>query len=39
MEIARPPEEVFAFVADPLNDARWTPQVEKVRKSSEGPKA
>lgn len=37
VEIARPPEEVFAFVADSENDARWTPQVEEVRKTSEGP--
>ena len=37
VEIARPPEDVFAFVADPVNDARWTPQAEEVRKTSEGP--
>jgi hypothetical protein len=24
-------------VADPLNDVRWTPQIEEVRKTSEGP--
>jgi uncharacterized protein YndB with AHSA1/START domain len=34
VEIARSPEEVFAFVADPQNDARWTPQIEGVRKTS-----
>lgn len=37
VEIARPPEEVFAFVADPRNDERWTPAVEETRKTSEGP--
>ena len=26
-EIRRPPEEVFAFVADPRNDPRWCPRV------------
>jgi hypothetical protein len=30
-------EEVFAFVADPRNDTRWTPAVEEVHKTSEGP--
>ena len=29
VEIARPPEEVFAFVADPRNDAQWTPAIEE----------
>jgi carbon monoxide dehydrogenase subunit G len=37
VEIARPPGEVFAFVADPRNDANWTPQIEEMRKTSEGP--
>ena len=37
VEIARPPDEVFAFVADPRNDALWTPQIEEMRKISEGP--
>lgn len=37
VEIARPPEEVFAFVADPRNDAQWTPAIEEARKTSEGP--
>lgn len=37
VEIERPLEEVFAFVADPLNDERWTPAVEETRKTSEGP--
>lgn len=36
VQIARPPDEVFAFVADPRNDARWTPQIEEMRKTSEG---
>jgi quercetin dioxygenase-like cupin family protein/uncharacterized protein YndB with AHSA1/START domain len=37
VEIERPPEEVFSFVADPRNDERWTPAVEKTRKTSDGP--
>jgi uncharacterized protein YndB with AHSA1/START domain len=35
--IERPLEEVFAFLADPENDAQWTPMVTETRKSSEGP--
>jgi uncharacterized protein YndB with AHSA1/START domain len=35
--IERPLEEVFAFVADPENDAQWTPVVTETRKTSEGP--
>src|SRR3982750_634221 len=31
IEIARRVEEVFAFVADPLNDVRWCPKVRSVR--------
>ncbi|MFL5827021.1 MAG: SRPBCC family protein [Thermoleophilaceae bacterium] len=30
IEIARPREEVFAFVADPLNDMRWCSRVKSV---------
>jgi uncharacterized protein YndB with AHSA1/START domain len=30
IEIARPLEEVFAFVADPRNDPRWCPKVLSV---------
>jgi uncharacterized protein YndB with AHSA1/START domain len=30
IEIERPPDEVFAFVADPLNDPRWCPKVRSV---------
>jgi carbon monoxide dehydrogenase subunit G len=30
IEIARPPEEVFQFVADPRNDPRWCPKVQSV---------
>jgi mannose-6-phosphate isomerase-like protein (cupin superfamily)/uncharacterized protein YndB with AHSA1/START domain len=37
VEIERPPEEVFSFVADPRNDERWTPAVEETRKTSDGP--
>src|SRR5215208_1276216 len=35
--IERPLEEVFAFLADPENDAQWTPMVTETRKTSEGP--
>jgi uncharacterized protein YndB with AHSA1/START domain len=35
--IERPLEEVFAFLADPENDAQWTPVVTETRKTSEGP--
>ena len=28
--MGRPPAEVWAFVADPVNDARWCPKVERV---------
>jgi hypothetical protein len=31
IEIARPREEVFDFVSDPLNDPLWCPKVESVR--------
>jgi uncharacterized protein YndB with AHSA1/START domain len=30
IEIARPREEVFAFVSDPRNDVRWCPKVHSV---------
>jgi carbon monoxide dehydrogenase subunit G len=30
VEIARPVEEVFAFLADPRNDPRWCPKVQSV---------
>jgi uncharacterized protein YndB with AHSA1/START domain len=36
--IARPVEEVFAFVADPLNDPRWCPKVKSCEQlEGEGP--
>jgi uncharacterized protein YndB with AHSA1/START domain len=35
--IERPLEEVFAFVADPENDAQWTPMVTETRMTSEEP--
>jgi uncharacterized protein YndB with AHSA1/START domain len=36
--IARPPEEVFAFVADPLNDPRWCPKVKSCEQvEGDGP--
>jgi len=38
VEIKRPPEEVFAFVADLRHDVRWGQRVIKeVRQTSEGP--
>jgi carbon monoxide dehydrogenase subunit G len=35
IEIARPPEAVWAVVADPLNDARWCPKVRAVEPAGE----
>ena len=37
VEIERPPDEVFSFVADLRNDARWAPACEDVQNASEGP--
>jgi mannose-6-phosphate isomerase-like protein (cupin superfamily)/uncharacterized protein YndB with AHSA1/START domain len=37
VEIARPPEEVFAFVADLRNDPRWNSAIDEVRQTPEGP--
>jgi quercetin dioxygenase-like cupin family protein len=37
VEIERPPEEVFAFVADLRNDSRWNSAIDEVRQTSEGP--
>jgi uncharacterized protein YndB with AHSA1/START domain len=36
VEIARPIEEVFAFVADARNDPRWCPKVKSVEGSEPG---
>lgn len=36
VEIARPLEEVWRFVSDPLNDPQWCEKVEGVEKESEG---
>jgi carbon monoxide dehydrogenase subunit G len=35
--IERPAEEVWAFVADPMQEHRWAPVVREVRKNSDGP--
>jgi uncharacterized protein YndB with AHSA1/START domain len=35
MEIARPPEVVWALVADPLNDPRWCRKVKSVEGAGE----
>jgi carbon monoxide dehydrogenase subunit G len=37
VEIERSPDEIFSFVADPRNDARWAPACEEVQKTSKGP--
>jgi mannose-6-phosphate isomerase-like protein (cupin superfamily)/uncharacterized protein YndB with AHSA1/START domain len=37
VKIRRPPEEVFAFVADLRNDPRWVWTLTEARKTSEGP--
>jgi uncharacterized protein YndB with AHSA1/START domain len=38
IEIERPPEEVFAFVADPRNDATWCDHVSRcVQSHGDGP--
>lgn len=35
--IARPAEEVFAFVADPRNDPKWHTDVLEVHRTDDGP--
>jgi uncharacterized protein YndB with AHSA1/START domain len=37
--IERPPERVFEFVSDPVNDLKWHPPVVEVARTSEGPNA
>jgi uncharacterized protein YndB with AHSA1/START domain len=37
IQIDRPPEQVFAFVADENNMARWHSAVQSVRQTSPGP--
>jgi polyketide cyclase/dehydrase/lipid transport protein len=37
VDIARPMEEVFAFVANPANDARWGSTLVEVQPVSPGP--
>ncbi len=39
IEIARPPEEVFAYVADPARLAEWQESVVSVRAEGGGPPA
>jgi uncharacterized protein YndB with AHSA1/START domain len=36
VEIARPLEEVWRFVSDPLNDPQWCEKVEAVEQDNEG---
>jgi carbon monoxide dehydrogenase subunit G len=35
--IDRPIEEVFAFLADGTNDPRFSPRVQEIRKTTDGP--
>ncbi len=35
--IDRPIEEVFAFLADGTNDPKFSPRVQEIRKTTEGP--
>jgi uncharacterized protein YndB with AHSA1/START domain len=37
IEIARPPEEVFAYVDDPTRHGEWQSQLESVRVETDGP--
>jgi len=37
VRIARPPAEVFAFIADPTNLPRWDPAIREVRRTDDGP--
>jgi hypothetical protein len=36
IEIARPVEEVFQYVADPANDVHWCPKVKSVEPAGDG---
>jgi uncharacterized protein YndB with AHSA1/START domain len=36
VEIARSPEDVWSFVADPMNDPRWCPKVTTVHQRGPG---
>lgn len=37
VRIARPPADVFAFIADPTNLPQWDPAIREVRPSQDGP--
>jgi uncharacterized protein YndB with AHSA1/START domain len=39
IEIDRPVGEVFAFLADGTNDPKFSPRVQKIEKSTDGPTA
>lgn len=39
IEIDRPVEEVFAFLADGDNDPKFSPRVQKIAKTTDGPTA
>ncbi len=36
IEVSRPPEEVFDFLADIRNEAAWNPRIVRIDKMSEG---
>lgn len=37
VHIARPPADVFAFIADPENLPKWDPAIREVRRRDDGP--
>jgi carbon monoxide dehydrogenase subunit G len=37
VRIARPPHDVFAFIATPENLPRWDPAIREVRRTGDGP--
>jgi uncharacterized protein YndB with AHSA1/START domain len=39
VQIARPPDDVFAFIAEPENLPRWDPAIREVRRKEPGPVA
>jgi carbon monoxide dehydrogenase subunit G len=39
VEIDRPIDEVFAFLADGENDPKFSPRVQQIKKTTEGPTA
>src|SRR5688572_23960126 len=37
IEVPRPPDDVFDFLADIRNERSWNPRIVKIEKVSEGP--